>query len=168
MSELSLEYFKNKIEFFTNELKKKEQGFDILFDTIKEFEFNEPSYPLANNGTKLITLGKEFIRLKYEVGIIKSIMKEFVERETAIQYLKKRIEFEVEGKKITENLIDNELSKDEYLFNLKTSYKTIETIFELIEDEIQMLIEAIQMIKKIADVKTVISVKLQKNFEYGS
>ncbi|HQL67437.1 MAG TPA: hypothetical protein PK151_07840 [Caldisericia bacterium] len=158
---------REKIDELTKKRLNLKEQFDILFDTMGELEINEPSFALSHFGTKFLRLLKDYTTLKSKIAIWVFEAKNRVKTEEAIFKLKKREELELNGKKTTEGLLEDLVNADNNLNMLKSSKNTLEVLLSVVEDEINLLIEIIQMIKKVADVKSLVNVKLATNFEVG-
>lgn len=161
--------FKEKKEEFLKKYEDLKEKFDILYDAFNELEFNsDPTVPLMTRATKFIGIAKEMSRLKAKVSFYSKAIKDYLKKQEAILYMKTKIDAENNSKKTTEGYLESIINQDENLYEIKLLKSEFETIETLIEDELQLIIETIQLFKKIADIKSIIAVKLQENFEYGN
>ena len=158
---------REKTDELTKERLNLKEQFDILFDTMGELEINEPSFALSHFGTKFLRLLKDYTTLKSEVAIWYFETKNRLKSQEAIFKLKKREELEMNGKKTTESLLEDLVKADNDLNTFRSLKNTFEVLLAVVEDEINLLIEIIQMIKKVADVKSIVNVKLATDFETG-
>lgn len=158
----------NQFERFNKEYEKLREDFDLLLDFIKEPAGMDPTLLLSKYGIAFIELLKKFVRLSEKIILERKNMKDNLKRQISIFTLTKKMEYEKEGKKATELILESLVNQDDEIFNQKLELNKMEALEVSINNEIKVIYEIIQMIKKVADARLDVDVKLGTNFEIGS
>lgn len=143
-----------------------EDRFTNGFKFLKE-PIGDPTILLSKYGIDFLEILRDFTKLSQKVSLERKKYKDELDRKIAIFSISERARFEAENKKITEGLLDNLINADEEIFDQKMELNKLEALEDVIEKDLKLIYEVVQMIKKIADIRTQVDVKLGANFEEG-